>query len=226
MARTKSDRPESLVSYLEKRIESSIAQGEHPPRSRLSPTVLADKYDVSHIPVREALSSLAAKGYVDYRQSRGYFTRDLSSEELSDIYHWRTILETEALQLAFPLITDDDLAKMRRIVEEEEDLTGANDRIEYLELNRQFHFIAFARAGSPVLLHLLNYLWDISRPYLSTEMIESSRSHTDHIRQIEIYESGTIEELLAAMKDHRVFRMDLVKQWEKKLHDPAGSTAQ
>lgn len=184
---------------------------------RLSPSVLAQEFGASHIPVREALSSLAAKGFVEHRQARGYFTRVLSSEELADIYHWRKVLESEALQLAMPLITEADLDEMRSIVRKEEKMTSSEDRLEYLALNRQFHFVAFERAGSPILLRLLNSLWDISHPYVATEMTDSSRSHSDHVRQLEIFESGNVDEMLIAMDEHRSARQDLVRQWEKRM---------
>lgn len=216
MATANDDRPESLISYIERKIETAIAEGEYPPGSRLSPTAFANKYRVSHIPVREALSSLAARGNIEHRQARGYFTRVLSSEELTDIYHWRTVLETEALKLAVPKITQQDLARMREIVEAAGHKTSGSDRLEYLELNREFHFVAFRRAESPVLLNMLNYLWDISKPYLAAELIESSRSHHDHVRLLELFEAGNLDAVLTAMEEHRVFRIDTVKSWEQR----------
>lgn len=211
---TKDGRPETLVSFIERRIERSIAQGDYQSGSRLSPSVLAKEYEVSHIPVREALSSLAAKGYIEHRQAKGFFTRNLTSEELADIYHWRTVLETEALRLAMPKITDGDLAEMREILAEESAKTDAADRLDYLELNRKFHFVAFKRAESPILLNLLNNLWDISRPYVASDLIASTQSHKDHVRQVEIFETGDVDAMLAAMEDHRKFRVDVIRDWE------------
>lgn len=208
MTRADQQRPASLVSFLETSIEAAIARGEYAPKSRLSPSSLATQFEVSHIPVREALSSLAAKGYVDYKQSRGYFTRELTSQELVDIYYWRAVLEDQALSLAFPNIRPGDISEMKEVVRLESERTASEDRIDYLKLNRRFHFIAFERAESPVVLHLLNYLWDIVLPYQTAQLSDSNRGHEDHLKQIEIYESGTVDELLAAMREHRSYRVD------------------
>ncbi|NGP06604.1 GntR family transcriptional regulator [Rhodococcus sp. 14C212] len=217
----KDNRPETLVSFIERRIETAIAEGEYGSGARLSPSALAKEFEVSHIPVREALSSLAAKGFIDYRQARGFFTRDLSFDELDDIYTWRTVLETEALRLAMPKITEDDIAEMRGILEEESHKLSAADRLEYLELNRRFHFVAFNRVGSPVLLHLLGYLWDITKPYTAAELIESTQGHEDHLRQLELFEARDIDGMIAAMDAHRGYRRNMQRDREARMDEPA-----
>lgn len=215
------NRPESLVSFIERRIETAIAEGEYDSGARLSPSALAKEFEVSHIPVREALNSLAAKGFIDYRQARGFFTRSLSASELDDIYRWRTVLETEALTLAVPQLTDEDIAEMRDVLEEEAKKLGAEDRLEYLELNRRFHFIAFERVSSPVLLHLLNYLWDITKPYTAAELVESTRSHEDHVKQLELIEARDVDGLIKAMNEHRGYRRRAHREREDRVRQPS-----
>lgn len=224
---SKDNRPETLVSFIERRIETAIAEGEYDSGARLSPSALAKEFSVSHIPVREALSSLAAKGFIEHRQARGFFTRDLSFDELNDIYTWRTVLETEALKLAMPKITAEDIAEMRSILEEESVKLSATDRLEYLELNRRFHFVAFERVGSPVLLHLLNYLWDITKPYTAAELIESTRGHEDHLRQLELFEQGDIDGMIESMDMHRGYRRNMHRDREARQvqNEPAKKRA-
>src|SRR6266567_1873433 len=95
----------------------------------------------------------------------GFFVRVLSSEDLADIYHWREVLEREAFRMAIPRLTGDDIEEMRRLCGQMRKLTAPAARREYLTLNRQFHFIAFRRAGSDRLLRFLTYLWDVAAPY-------------------------------------------------------------
>ncbi|GAA4046072.1 GntR family transcriptional regulator [Arthrobacter methylotrophus] len=209
------DRPEALVPFLIRRIQEVVGQGGYPPGSRLSPSALAKEFGVSHIPVREALSSLAAKGHIVHRQSRGFYTRELSRQEIEDIYHWRRVLETEAYKLAVPLITDDDIEEMRAITEETASLKEHAERVRFVELNRQFHFVAFRRAGSPVLLKLLNQLWDNAAPYVVLDLVDSTRAQDDHIEQIKLFETHDLKAILAAMENHRGFRLDMVKKSER-----------
>jgi DNA-binding GntR family transcriptional regulator len=204
------DRPEPLVKYITKQVQTDIAQRKLPPGSRLSPSSLASVYGVSHIPIREALSSLAATGYIVHRPSRGFFTRELSTAELQDIYRWRRVLEAEAYTVAVPSISADDLRKMQEVSDAMKPLTGPEDRLRYLELNREFHFVAFERAGSPILLQLLNYLWDISAPYVALDLINSVKAHRDHVRQMKLYKSRDLAGILEAMDSHRGYRLEKV----------------
>jgi DNA-binding GntR family transcriptional regulator len=156
------DQPEALLSYIEKRIKQAVVSGELKPGAKLSPSAIAVDLGVSHIPVREALTSLAASGYLEHKPRVGFFVRVLSSEDLANIYHWREVLEREAFTMAIPRLTGDDIEEMRRLCDQMRKLAAPGQRREYLNLNRQFHFIAFRRAGSDRLLHFLTYLWDVA----------------------------------------------------------------
>ncbi len=208
------ERPEALQAYAERRIKLAIAQGDIAPGSRLSPTVLAAEFGISHIPVREALTYLSASGYVQHKHRMGFFSRQLSSEDLTDIYHWRALLEREAYVMAMPLITDGDIKEMERLVKEMSRKTKPKDRIEYIQLNREFHFVAFKRAGSDKLLRFLNYLWDLAEPYMNAELVESSEGHSDHVMAIPLFRERDLEGIIALSARHRKARLDHIAQWE------------
>src|SRR5215831_10631650 len=182
------DQPEALLSYIEKRIKQAVVSGELKPGAKLSPSAVAADLGVSHIPVREALTSLAASGYLEHKPRVGFFVRVLSSEDLADIYHWREILEREALTMAIPGLTSDDIEEMRRLCGQMRKLTTPAQRREYLALNRQFHFIAFRRAGSDRLLRFLAYLWDVAAPYTFTGLASDEDYHQDHERLMDLFE--------------------------------------
>jgi DNA-binding GntR family transcriptional regulator len=207
-------RPESLQSYAERRIRTVIANGTFPPGSRLSPNLLASEFGLSHIPVREALASLAAAGYVDHKPGKGYVTRQLSSEDLADINRWRQVLEREAYLMAVPELTDDDILEMRRLVDLMGRRTRSKDRLEYVQLNREFHFVAFKRAGSERLLRLLNYLWDAAAPYASLEMTDSRVSHAEHVALLPALAARDTQAVIDATHAHRSIRVKRVAEWE------------
>lgn len=64
--------PERIALEITKRIQG----GELPPESHLSTQKLADDFDVSRSPVREALHILAERGVLEQRPNRGYFVKD------------------------------------------------------------------------------------------------------------------------------------------------------
>lgn len=214
-------RPESLQVYAQRRIKTAIADGSIAPGSKLSPQLLSKEMGLSHIPIREALASLAAAGYVDHAQGRGYTARELSSADLEDIYHWRQVLEREAYAMAVPKITNEDIAEMKRLVKVMGKLTRRKDRPEYVRLSRELHFVVFNRAGSERLLRFLSDLWDAAAPYTirtkavleaaglaHLELSDSSAQHEEHVAMIDLLEAGDVEGVNAAMDEHRGQRIN------------------
>ncbi len=208
------DHPEALLSYIEKRIKQAVVSGELKSGAKLSPSVIAADLGVSHIPVREALTSLAASGYLEHRPRVGFFVRVLSSEDLADIYHWREILEREAFTMAIPSLTSDDIKEMRGLCAEMRKLTAPDLRREYLNLNRQFHFIAFRRAGSDRLLRFLTYLWDVAAPYTYTGLVDAEEAHQDHERMMDLFEARDADGIIEMMRRHRGIAVEAVARWE------------
>jgi DNA-binding GntR family transcriptional regulator len=102
-----------LIEDLANRIQAKIVAGEYPPGARLKQEVLAQEFDVSRTPIREALSRLEVKGIVSQAQRRSAVVRAPSSREISEMYQVRSELEGLAAQLAARWITDRQLAELR-----------------------------------------------------------------------------------------------------------------
>jgi len=102
-----------LIEDLANRIQAKIVAGEYPPGTRLKQEVLAQQFDVSRTPIREALSRLEAKGIVSQAQRRSAVVRAPSGREISEMYQVRAELEGLAAQLAARWITDQQLVDLR-----------------------------------------------------------------------------------------------------------------
>ena len=82
--------PSPLAQRIANEIATSIRSGRIPPDSHLSAQRLADEFDVSRSPVREALQVLAENGVLEQRRNRGFFalapTTDAapSSDQIED----------------------------------------------------------------------------------------------------------------------------------------------
>lgn len=59
---------------------------------------LADRFDVSHTPIREALISLGGIGLVTLQPNRGAVVRQISSREVREVCRVRRALECEAVR--------------------------------------------------------------------------------------------------------------------------------
>jgi DNA-binding GntR family transcriptional regulator len=70
----------SLVAGIANEIQEMIRTGGISAGSHLSAQKLADQFDVSRSPVRQAMELLARKGMLEQRENRGFFARSLSAK--------------------------------------------------------------------------------------------------------------------------------------------------
>lgn len=100
------------------KIRRAIVEGRYAPRQRLVEQRLAEEFDVSRTPVREAFRRLEADGLIVIERNRGAAVRQLTTEEIADLYDVRSRLEAYAAELAATRADDRDLATLDTAVEE------------------------------------------------------------------------------------------------------------
>ncbi len=84
-----------VTSLLADVFQGQLKAGEH-----LVTQELADRFGVSHTPIREALIMLAGMGIIDFVPNRGAIVRRVSVHEVREVCQVRRVLECEATRLA------------------------------------------------------------------------------------------------------------------------------
>ena len=92
---------------------SAIVRGEMAPNVCLNHKQLAEQLQVSATPLREALQELTACGIAENQHNRGTIVRPFGPVQLSEIFHVRAVLETEATRLACPRIDHATLTELQ-----------------------------------------------------------------------------------------------------------------
>ena len=75
-------------------LENAIVDGRYPPGSRLDPEALAQEFDCSRTPIREALQQLEASGLVRVLPKRGTYVSEWAPGELAE--RFEVMAEVEA----------------------------------------------------------------------------------------------------------------------------------
>ncbi|MEN2738376.1 GntR family transcriptional regulator [Microbacterium sp. X-17] len=204
---------EPLVDFISRSLVRSISSGEIAAGERLSPAFLAKQLGVSHIPVRESLTSLEASGYVRRVPRVGFFVTEVSIQQVEETYRLRQVLEDEAIRVAMPLLTDEDVERMRDL-NARAGKAMATRSGSFLDLNREFHFVAFERTGNETLLRFLNQLWDASRRFQSTMLYDPLPPevlHHQHEGLVEAFEARDVELATARMTEHRDYTLNALR---------------
>jgi DNA-binding GntR family transcriptional regulator len=127
---------------------------------------IANRFEVSRIPVREALKSLAAEGLVELRAHQKAVVRKYSAAEIEDIFLIRTLLEPRAGAMACRRLGLAELETLRTLLERMRHVGDPPDFVRYLELNREFHMTIYRAAGSQALSQLLEHYIDQSARFI------------------------------------------------------------
>ena len=136
-------------------MREAILTAALPPGTRLRQERLAEMFGTSRIPVREALRALEYEGLVTSLPYRGFTVTELDADDIEEVYDLRILLESHAVRLAIPLMTEDDLREL-------DDLHGKVARTEapdaQLAARERFYNRLYGVTGRPRLVKLISRL--------------------------------------------------------------------
>lgn len=150
---------QSMASAVADELRKRIVRGELHEGEQLRQDAIAAQFDVSRIPIREALRQLQAEGLITIVANRGAVVSALSPEEIYQLFEVRAVLETYILRQAIPKLTDEDFKKAEEILKTYVHLVETDKEItSWGQWNWQFHSVLYAPAERQVLLGLLRTL--------------------------------------------------------------------
>lgn len=132
-------RRQSIPEAISDSLRERILNGEIKEGAALIQDVIAQEYDTSRMPVREALRQLEAAGLVVMKLHKGAVVTSLPTEQIGELFDLRALLECDVLSRALPRLTDEHLAAAREIQKELESAYRRQDVARWGRLNWEFH---------------------------------------------------------------------------------------
>ncbi len=187
-----------------------IATGVLRPGQQVVQDALADKLGVSRVPLREALKILEGEGQVTYVAHRGYFVTELSLSDLLEVYRIREILEAEAVTVAVPQMTAEDIDRLEEAERDVREAAEVADVVAMTAANCRFHFTLIEACALPRLVRLIRLLWDATEVYRSVyyneehnrEVVEAE--HRAVVTAVKAGDAGTALLVLAEHREHAI----------------------
>lgn len=136
---------ETLHTNIVDELRKGILEGRFRLGEWLRQDEIAARFNVSRMPVREALVQLEAEGLVDLYRHRGAQVKPLSIKEIKELFSIRILLEGEAAFQGASKVSEQDLALMQQLIA---DMRCATEVGEYLKLNERFHSTLYGATGS------------------------------------------------------------------------------
>ena len=104
---------ESLTEKIYTELRDEILKGEITPRQFISESQIAQRYQVSKAPVKQALKILAGQGYLTSYPRKGYQVSTYSVEEGNQIQQVRRCLESLCVKLAIQNASDEEIRSLQ-----------------------------------------------------------------------------------------------------------------
>jgi DNA-binding GntR family transcriptional regulator len=204
------DGPTSTRELADK-IAAVIRSGEYPPGSRLPQETLAERFQVSRTPIREALRLLEASGVLELIPNQGAVVRVPAPRDIREGYQVRAELEGLAAELAAEWITEAQIERLAnasaRFKKTVDDLSvqaepGGRGRKgarlkqpTWVEANEEFHDVIVEAAGNEKLRRML---YDLHVGFLRPVMLATTAMDGRRMRE----NVAQHEAILAAIVRH------------------------
>lgn len=141
------DRPEENLEQqasVYEMIREDIISGRLGPNERLKVAELAEHYQTSTNPVREALQQLRGEGFVLMEPNRGARVRPIDADFVRDIIEIEILIEAALTKWFVSIVSDADIAELERIQAEIE-ANNFTDRNQHGLLDTRFHQFIYDR---------------------------------------------------------------------------------
>jgi DNA-binding GntR family transcriptional regulator len=195
----------SRAQSLREAIEEMIAVGQLTPGQHLDETLLAERFDVSRTPIREALIQLGAMGLVVVRPRRGAVVAELGPQQLVEMFEVMSELEATCARLAARRMTPADMAHLQQCHLECKEAIDADDPDEYYYRNERFHEAIYAGSHNQFLIDQTRSLYRRLRPYRRLQLRVRNRVHnswSEHDEVVQALVAGDGERTAQLMRDH------------------------
>ncbi len=146
--------PDKIANF----VREAIIVGKLKPGEKISEAKLAEELHISRTPIREAIRMLESEGFVSIIPRRGTIVSEFSLEDLYEYFQIKACLEAFAAASVVDILSERDLAKLKRLNEEEMSAVKAGDFSHYLRIHDDFHQTFLVRTGNRKLALVLQQL--------------------------------------------------------------------
>lgn len=146
-----SSQPINMPTYLRLRaqIRDDIVAGVWPLGSHVTLAELGAHYQVSNVPVREALLQLQGEGVIEMRMNRGAVIPAVDAKFIDDIYTLRGALQSMLARQACVRASDAQLRTLAEHARAYEVAAKSGDVAASVVANRDFHLCMDGMADNP-----------------------------------------------------------------------------
>ncbi len=195
--------PRALYEEVAELLRQRIFRRELEPGSWIDEVKIAQEFGISRTPLREALKVLAAEGLITMKVRRGAYVTEVSEQDLDEVYHLLSLLESDAAAVAATRATEAQLAELRALHRE---LEGAvHDRDRFFAINERFHMRLLEISGNRWRNQMVGDLRKVMKLNRHNSLLKSGRieeSLAEHGSVMKALEQRDAAQVMQRMQEH------------------------
>jgi DNA-binding GntR family transcriptional regulator len=153
------DAIQNTAEVIAQSLKEMIYEAELKPGQPLIQERIAEMFEVSRVPVRDALQLLIGMGIAVNVPRRGVIVRPLSRTLLSELFEVRKILEGAAIRMAVRNARPEHLRRLDALIAQQGECLVAGDVKRYAKLDDDFHRALYGAVGNGRLVELIFANW-------------------------------------------------------------------
>jgi DNA-binding GntR family transcriptional regulator len=162
---------QNTAEVIAQSLKEMIYEAELKPGQPLIQERIAQMFQVSRVPVRDALQHLVRMGIAVNVPRRGVIVRPLSRALLADLFEVRKILEGAAVRMAVRQATPEFLRRLEGIVAQQSESLKVSDVRKYARLDDEFHRALYDAVGNTRLVELIFANWELIKQARSASTV-------------------------------------------------------
>jgi DNA-binding GntR family transcriptional regulator len=205
----------SMHDAVATRLRAMVFDGELQPGVFIDEKALAEAWQVSRTPLREALKVLAAEGLVELVPHRGCRVIELSEADADALFPVMALLEGRCAFEAVEHASEDDLHRLKRLHDELEHHAAAQDLDGYYRVNHDFHSLVQQMAGNRWLDRVTSDLRRFMRMMRGRQLALPGRieaSINEHRVLLDAFLQRDAARAERAMHDHLIAQLSALKK--------------
>ncbi|MHB1347960.1 MAG: GntR family transcriptional regulator [Candidatus Humimicrobiaceae bacterium] len=184
------------------KIKLLIIENKLKPGEKIIQQKIAGELEISIGAVIQALSILQNERLIEYLPRRGFFVRNISKKEFSDLLEVRSVLESLAVENLSKNLNENIKNHLLDFKNKFETAFQNNDMLEYTELDKKFHYFLIEASGNEYLIDIINSFNILLLGYIKGFKTEVKISNEHHKQIINLIINGEDEKASAIMNEH------------------------
>lgn len=200
-------------------IKEDILSGVLKSGEPLRQSILAEKYQISRIPIREALLQLEAQGLVKVVAHKGAIVSEISIQEIDELFNLRAILEPYILEFAIPNMDKNCFHDCNSILLKLENALKDKTKVEkWSDFNLQFHHRLYSPSKLHHTLDLVNTLNTRCDRYIRMQLLYTDgidKAEEEHRELLRLCQTKNTKKASKYLSKHILSASNAIKQFLK-----------